>query len=663
MIDLRELSYQESEQIEWKENVADIDDVVETLSAFANDLPNLGGGYVICGAREVKDEHGFSKLERTGLTSSRLREVEGIVLHRCSSRVSPAISPLVAQIDEGTPPGRRILVFTQPATSEAHLFRRGDGPGKYFVRRGRATIEARNGLLRNLLVRKGTHEPWDHRPCTAATVEDLDLLVLRDALQRMRMSAAERDLERYLSDGFQINALVPSLCVREPLTKALRPRNFAVLLFGRETQRFVPGAFTTFSIYPGVDRSDPHAERHDLVGNVLEQWRRLIQLLDVQSYTAFDKTDPVTPNALKYPQRALHEAMANALAHRDYQDFSPARVTVFLDRIEFLSPGPLPLGVNIRAFQQGNAGPRWRNQALAWFFRSLQIAQTEGQGIPTIIRSMDQEGCPPPRFMADEAQVVCVLPAHPRHALLNDLRRAEAALSLGELGRAQEQVREILQRDPLNSRTLQLFAEVQIALRDPAPVSSFVTEHMEQLKGLPPSVLVQLAEALTANDRSPSADRELAQRLLASAATGRLEERELRRITVAMLRAGDAQGALALLEQQIGERPELAQNASLRRLRGDALLGLAKRCRSTATNRTLSQQTRQRAWRELRAYLDRAERELRVARDLSVDSELSNLVQRNLDYLDRLRQEAQPRRPGAAPGRRNGNHRDNRGRR
>ena len=75
-VDLDELAHRESEQVKWKENVADVDDVVATLSAFANDLMNLGGGYVVCGAREARDEHGFPKLVRTGLTAARLKEIE-----------------------------------------------------------------------------------------------------------------------------------------------------------------------------------------------------------------------------------------------------------------------------------------------------------------------------------------------------------------------------------------------------------------------------------------------------------------------------------------------------------------------------------------------------------------------------------------------------------
>ena len=99
-IDLRQLARHENEQIEWKEDVASCDDVVATLSAFANDLQNMGGGYVVCGAREGKDGHGFQQLHATGLTASRLREVAGTVLTRCRERVSPSIAPRIVELLE-----------------------------------------------------------------------------------------------------------------------------------------------------------------------------------------------------------------------------------------------------------------------------------------------------------------------------------------------------------------------------------------------------------------------------------------------------------------------------------------------------------------------------------------------------------------------------------
>lgn len=203
-IDLEHLARRESEQTEWKENVADCDDVVRCLSAFANDLANLGGGYVVCGAIEEKDAHGFPKLRRVGLTANRLKEVEGIVMTRCRERVFPAITPLVEELPADTPDGR-ILVFIQPATSQTHQFRDGTSSGKYYVRLSRQTVEARNGPLRELMVRKGTMEPWDRRPCPGATTADLDLVALRDTLSRMGMMEADGDVAAYLSDSLQIS--------------------------------------------------------------------------------------------------------------------------------------------------------------------------------------------------------------------------------------------------------------------------------------------------------------------------------------------------------------------------------------------------------------------------------------------------------------------------
>jgi ATP-dependent DNA helicase RecG len=640
-IDLQELCRRESEQIEWKANVADIDDVVETLSAFANDLANLGGGYVICGAHEEKDENGFPRLALAGLTASRLKEIEGITLTRCREHVSPPITPLVEELPSSTK-DKRILVFIQPATNQAHTFRRENSGTKHYVRVSRSTIEARNGILRDLLVRKGTLEPWDRRPCNTADESDLDLLALRDALQRMSHFSSERGVEPYLSDDFPLSPFVPPLFYREPLTGALKPRNFAMLLFGRDTQKHIPGAVSIFSLYPGKDRSDTHAERHEIAGNLLEQARRLTELLNIQSHMVFDKQDTVSPNVLKYPVRALYEAVGNALAHRDYEELDPIRITVFMDRIEVASPGSLPLGVDPVEFKEGKAGPKWRNQTLAWFFSRLQLAQAEGQGIPTIFRVMREEGCPPPILDAAASRVTCTLPAHPRHSILLDLKTAEQALAIGQMQKAKEQVQSVVDRDPLNYRALQLFAEIHQALHDGASMIGFLEKHIEQMFGMPAPVLVQLAEALVSDETPSPIARSLSQKLLTYASQGRLEERELRRIAVALIRTRENESALALIEKQLQQNPDLARNATFLQLRGDALIGLANQCRSTAKRRDLPYVTRQRSWKQFHEYLARAERDLNQALELSVDELLTQQIRKNRDYLERLRQENQP---------------------
>lgn len=635
VIDLAQLAARESEQIEWKENVAEIADVPRTLSAFANDLPNLGGGYVICGAAEKKDEHGFPMLVRTGLTASRLKEVQGKVLTFCRDKVSPPINPIVEEL-ETSDPEKRILVFIQPSTGHAHTFRTGDEGAKHWVRIGSETREARNGTLRELLVRKGTMLPWDRRICPGSTVNDLDLLALRDALQQMRVFSSEKGVEAFLSDEAQISAFVPPLLERERLTNTLRPRNFAILLFGREPQKFIPGLVGLFSVYPGKDRSDVHAERHELASTVIYQARRMNELLDVQSYTAFDKNDSNSPNAVKYPKRALYEAMGNALAHRDYELLDPTRVTVFEDRIEIISPGSLPFGVDPAAFRSGEARPRWRNQALAWFFSRLQLAQAEGQGIPTILRSMQEEGCPPPRFLIDDVSVACVLPAHPRHALLRELREIEQDLAVGDLPAAQKAVSELLSTDPHNIRGLQLFAEIQTALRDGQAMLQRLRSADLSLERLPRELLVQFCEALLSGIDVTDEQRSTAGKLLTIAATGRLEERELRRIAVAMLRSREEKEVLKMVDSYARDHSDAEQSASMHQLIGDAYIGLAKKCYNAARRSNVPPAMRARSWTQFDEYTGNAEKHLARAESISLDNGISAVVKRNQQYLHEL---------------------------
>jgi predicted HTH transcriptional regulator len=635
-VDLNSLLIRESEQVEWKENVADPDDVVATLSAFANDWSNLGGGYVVCGARETKDEHGFPAVQIVGLDANRLKEVEGRVLTGCRDRVSPPIVPLVQELSTSDP-SRRVLVFIVPATPHAHTFRKGADGGKHFVRISRETREARNGVLRELLVRKNEIEPWDRRICQTATTNDLDLVGLRDALQRMNVFDPRRGLDDYLSDTQSLSPFVPPLCGRDPLNGLLRPRNFAMLLFGRQVQLHVPDAYTLVSIYPGTDRSEPHAERYELAGSIIEQARKAIDILGVQSYIAFDKTDTNSPNALKYPRQALTEAMVNALAHRDYEAHEPTRTTVFSDRIEIMSPGALPRGVKLDVLREGKATAKWRNQSLAWFLSRLQLAQAEGQGIPTIIRSMREEGCPDPVFDADDARVTCRLPAHPRHALAREYREIEDAISLGEFNRARDKVVALLATDGGNPRAVQLLTEVASALDDTNLIRSYLTTHIDQLSLLPARTLVQLAEILTVKGEPAREDLDAARVLYIRASKGLVEEREVRKVAHGLSKAGDDHSAVEFIDKQFRDHAEWKTNPYLLHVRGNAYIGMAKQCSRTARRDSLSPQSRRRAWDDCRRFLELARRDLETAlANASADSTLKQNIAVNIDFVNQL---------------------------
>ncbi len=429
-VDLEQLARNEGPQVEWKEGVADWRNVAKAIVAFTNDYHNLGGGYVVCGARETRDEHGFPAMSRPGLTAGRIKELRGKILNALRDHADPAIVPLVEELPSDNDE-RRVLVFVAPQTGHAHTWRdKADGSGKYWIRIDSQTIEARNGLLMQLLTRRGALPPWDQRPRPDATVQDLDLLKLREALVRMRVYDENRGVDPYLQPDQRIHALAPALTVAEPLTGELRPRNFALLLFGRDPQRWAPGAHVVVSVYQGTDRSEKTAERYSLTGSLIEQADELLRRLEVLSPDVFDKGGP-RENLSRFPARALKEVAINALAHRDYESSQPVRVTVFTDRVEVHSPGSLPPEVPREAFLAGRATAHWRNQGLSWFFNRLDLAQSEGQGIPTIIRVMQEAGYPDPEIDASEHHLQVRLRAHPTVDRVSDFAALDRHLAMG----------------------------------------------------------------------------------------------------------------------------------------------------------------------------------------------------------------------------------------
>lgn len=637
MMDLRELLLRESEQVEWKENVADINDVVRTLVAFTNDLPNLGGGRVVCGAKEGKDAYGFPSVTLTGLTAARLKEVRGQVVARCQANVSPSIAPSVEELPTDDP-ARRVLVFTAVATGRAHSFRDGDKTA-YWVRIDHQTKEARNGVLLRLLAARGELEPWDRRLAPGATVDDLDLLALRDTLVKMGVWDPARPIDHWLDPAVNISTFMPPLCGREPLTGVVRPRNFAVLLFGRAPQRFIPGAISSFSLYPGVDRAEPTSERALLDGTILHQARQLIDRLNVEAVSVTDKSSGGAENLVKYPVRALQEAVINALVHRDYTTPDPVRVVAYADRVDIWSPGGLDHRVDRERFLRGDVRPVWRNQALAWVFIKLQLAQSEGQGLPTIQASLKNEGSPPARFEATDDSVACVLPAHPRHARVRELLRVEEDVVHGRIAQALTTLETLLADDPYNFRTVSLLAEVSRSIRDTAPVLRFLTRHRDGLSRLPAAAQLALADALlTAQTRPQSVERDLARELLLYARHAHKDLVDLRRYVINLLVLQEVQAALEALQDAIREHPAWGDDPALLQLRGRAWLQRAKQAGETLRTPGLPGRIRESARRAFREDADAAERDLLAALNHGATSVIREHAEADLHFLQRLRQ-------------------------
>ena len=638
-IDLKELSTRENERVEWKENGDDkniVSSITKTISAFANDIANIGGGYVVCGAKESKDEYGFPKVHYVGLNADKLKEIEGKVLQHCRDYVSPSIAPIVQELDNPENQATRVLVFIMPASSDAHTYRSSETTN-YYVRISRETREARNGILSQLLIKKQKIEYFDKRPQENASEKDIDVILFRDSIQEMGLYLPNKSLEDYFSDKEQIAELVPPLFVKKSLSNNLVPRNFSLLMFGKKSSitSLFHESYTIVSVYKGWDRSEPTSERHIITGSIIEQTKKALELLNTQAYMAFDKVS-IKPNQVKYPIRALQEALINAIVHRDYEIPQPIRITIFSDRIEILSPGTLHWGVDRDKFLHGKASPKWRNQSFAYLFNKLQLAQSEGQGIPTIFRTMREEGCPEPIFEIENESVTCILPAHPRHQILKEQQEIQDQIILGKYATAKDKIAKLLEKDIYNFRSLDLYTEVLTKLKDPNELFDFITHNNLDLYSVNTNTLLNFAELLSLSSKENKAHLALNSRALSIALTGKIEEDQIVKAAVNLKRIGDPDEVIKFVSDAILKYPKLNHNATLLQKRATSKMDLAKKCMATALDYKSSIKTKARAWDMCRQLLTEAERDLNAAFD-NCNSYEREYLEKDLEFLEKMK--------------------------
>jgi ATP-dependent DNA helicase RecG len=83
----------------------------------------------------------------------------------------------------------------------------------------------------------------------------------------------------------------------------------------------------------------------------------------------------------------LREALLNALAHRDYAFSASTLISIFDDRIEFVSMGGLPRGITMDDILLGISVQR--NANLANVLYRLKLIEAYGTGIPKMMRSYE----------------------------------------------------------------------------------------------------------------------------------------------------------------------------------------------------------------------------------------------------------------------------------
>ena len=104
-------------------------------------------------------------------------------------------------------------------------------------------------------------------------------------------------------------------------------------------------------------------------------------------------------NIPEYPTNALREAITNAVMHRDwFIDGANVFVEIYADRIEVVSPGSLPRGLQLADL--GSRSIR-RNALIADLLHHIDFIEKAGTGIRRIRNEARAQGCPEPKFEAN----------------------------------------------------------------------------------------------------------------------------------------------------------------------------------------------------------------------------------------------------------------------
>jgi ATP-dependent DNA helicase RecG len=382
------------------------EDVIHSMCAFANDLHNWGGGYIII---RIAENNGQPILPPEGINQNLLDGIQGEII-KLSNRIWPNYFPIVQPYQLQS---QYILVmwcpagdnrpYTAPTTLGANAQRQS------YIRMGSRSIVARDQNMRSLQ-ELAARIPFDDRVNNQATMNDLDLGLIQAYLQEVRSSLLNESTKISFED------LCRTMLIAKGPIEDIRPANIGLLFFCRQPERFFDRAWIEVVLH-----DDSNGDRFREVyfkGPVQKQLRDTLSFIQVNviKETVVKLNNKAEANRyFNFPFKALEEALSNAVYHKSYEIGSPIEVQIFSDKITILShPGPMPpVNAQVLSNQKRIIAREYRNRRIGDFLKELNLTEGRGTGFPAIYDAMKSNGSPDPIFETDENTFVLVtLPVH-----------------------------------------------------------------------------------------------------------------------------------------------------------------------------------------------------------------------------------------------------------
>ena len=350
----------ESQHTEWKESWRD--EHLRWVCGFAN----AKGGLLVIGRNDRGRVVGIPDAARLlEELPNKIRDLLGIVVE-------------VNLRSEGD---REYLEIITPAYPSPISYR-----GHYYQRSGSTLQELKGAALDRFLLRK-QGRTWDGVPVPGVTVKDLSAATLR----RFRTLARKSGRVEPGSLGAPVASLIDKLRLRE----GARLKRAALLLFHKDPERFVSGAFVKIGFF----RSESDLAYHDEVhGDLFTQVAATIERLQTKYLKAAIRYEGIQRiEWFPVPEAALREAVLNALVHRDYAITAPVQIRVYENRLRIWNPAVLPDGWAVEDLLREHASLPYNPNIANAFFRAGEI-EAWGRGIQRIFQACREANTPEPQI-------------------------------------------------------------------------------------------------------------------------------------------------------------------------------------------------------------------------------------------------------------------------
>lgn len=356
----------EGQEIEYKQDVADKDsnkgkNFYRTVSAFSN----TNGGYIFLGIEDkTKQLVGIDKT-KTSLT-------------KISQTIdSMGVSPRLTEIKHNN------KIFIKVYIPKAPFGNLIQYEGIYYIRHHNTT---RKMTTEELRIHMRSSFNWEKQE-NAFTIDDIN----------------KRTVEDYQNAMNRTNESIEDTLNRLELMRNGKLTNAAVILFGKNPQKLSPSFSIQIGVFDGNDKANIKKSIPTIKGNIFEQINASLEILKLELIKPTTITgNPQNRRGYYYPEKAIREALINAIVHRDYNDiYTDIQINIFDDYIWFYNTGMLVGGITVDELLQ-HPMSRARNPLIRDTLYMIGLVERYGSGINRMRDECRKQGIPEPEFSEEQ---------------------------------------------------------------------------------------------------------------------------------------------------------------------------------------------------------------------------------------------------------------------